>query len=325
MPVDWRFEATRFGASVVHGALSIDPILPAIDSLLRRRRCAGAMPSPVFVLGAPRSGTTVLYDLLAGSYRCVYPTNLASLLYRSPVVAQTLADRLRCEYRYSGSSRFGYVTGLKAPSEAGKLMRRWFEGAGTDAELRRAREQVGAMSCPLQLSMVSKNTRNLARIPRILETFPEALFVFIERESEYVAQSLLTAREALYGDRSKPFGLVPGGVDMGAGEEASSLFQVAEQVVALEAMVVVAKQSVAGAGRMIDVRYESLCMSPKMELDRIVEFATDRNARLDPLPAAEVPEVLSCSNQARLPAGDFEALCGALEQARARRRSGRTG
>ena len=70
-------------------------IMQLLMPLERRelRLTANVTPKVCFVLGPPRSGTTLLYELLLTRFRFAYFSNLAHRFYRTPVAASRLGLR----------------------------------------------------------------------------------------------------------------------------------------------------------------------------------------------------------------------------------------
>ena len=94
----------------------------------------------VFVLGAPRSGTTLLTQWLAKTGLFVYPTNVISRFYRTPYIGlliqhllfdknyaykDELSDIIPSEITYGSDT--GKTSGSMAPSEFWYFWRRFFE------------------------------------------------------------------------------------------------------------------------------------------------------------------------------------------------------
>src|SRR5688572_20935868 len=116
-------EGLRRAFGIAQGALA------PIERRLAGRadaRSAGT-GAPVFIVGPPRSGSTLLYDALAESMQFSYFSNLTAEFYAVPVIGAYLSRALP-DRRQSRSHEisYGHVPGLKSPSECGKFWYRWF-------------------------------------------------------------------------------------------------------------------------------------------------------------------------------------------------------
>ena len=78
---------------------------------------------PIFIIGAPRSGSTLLYQLLVKHTRVGYISNLMSLFPHKMI---TLAEYTKAWHgsRNLKKSNLGYIAGLFSPSEAGAIQRK---------------------------------------------------------------------------------------------------------------------------------------------------------------------------------------------------------
>src|SRR5690606_21792278 len=75
----------------------------------RGAREAEAAPPPVFVVGPPRSGTTLVYQLLVRRFRVAYLSNLAHRLYETPAAATWLGRPFVRPWTGPFESRYGHV------------------------------------------------------------------------------------------------------------------------------------------------------------------------------------------------------------------------
>ena len=96
---------TSTGLSLDDRALAIlnDSVLGVDDQLFPD-------PEPsrnVFVVGAPRSGTTVLIQALAAAFDVGYISNLAASFWQAPALGVLFSRRLVPERIFSGNSRYG--------------------------------------------------------------------------------------------------------------------------------------------------------------------------------------------------------------------------
>lgn len=249
---------------------------------MERRLIAGAPRghwSPIFILGAPRSGTTFLFQSLATRFHTAYITNLQSLLMGSPVLVAALAKKCGkniCDGRGFGFvSRYGYTPGLFAPSEAAPLFRSWFgdveTGAAADWPASEVQAAVSALSHLAGGPFLSKDLMDVFRIDYLKALFPDAVFVSIRRQPAFVVQSLLEWRAEEHGDWHGWSSLRPPGLPDPLPTD--PIEQVVLQVRSIEQAIAEALDALPG-GQVFEVDYGDLCADPESTLARFSAFWT---------------------------------------------------
>jgi hypothetical protein len=283
-------------------ALSVQRLFNGFDPLVRKAAMDSAWSRPpIFIVGAPRTGSTALFQLMLRSFQLAYISNAMALLPRFMV---RLCRRYpRAASGYDGvirESRFGYVPGLFSPNEAGKILRRWFDQDDLQQEaayIRRTLQLIGEYTgAPL----LTKNTHNSLRIPAILGVLPESRFVLLTRDPLMTAQSLLLARRELHGDDACWFSVEPPGHD--AILSAPPLRQVLWQAMTMERIVLEA--FVDRPESLVRVRYENLCDNPGRvlrELQARLGIAWRDGVLKNPNP-------LRASRQIRLSSSEWDEL-----------------
>jgi hypothetical protein len=177
--------------------------------LLRKYTCEAAQAAQVFVVGLPRSGTTLFYQLLLNYFDWSYFTRWTDYYYRFPVTAYTVQHFIFPKPRdFEYKSDYGkfqdpsYLVKPWRPVEGHKVWRRWFPEEPTHCYRETlsvaAKEEmlatIAAFSAVSGSPFLSKNPRNSVRLLALSDVFPTALFVVVKRDSLYVAQSLYVAR-----------------------------------------------------------------------------------------------------------------------------------
>ncbi|RPI02854.1 MAG: sulfotransferase [Calditrichaeota bacterium] len=176
-----------------------------LDYRYRCHEFKGEWP-PVFVVGAPRSGTTLIYQLLMSAFQFAYLPNVANTFYRCPITALKWGMNWCKTYQSTFSSSHGYEKGCMAPSEAGNIWNRWFpfekrEGfnytpAGWLSP--KARREIHCLVTNVeqifQAPFITKNVKMCVRLPALKEIFPGALYLHIQRDMTDVILSNLVMR-----------------------------------------------------------------------------------------------------------------------------------
>lgn len=226
----------------------------------------GALKStpPIFIVGPPRSGTTLIYQLLVSKFHFAYINNLMAAFPNLMVpISRLLFDRSPDITR----SNYGYIPGLLAPNEAGAIMRLWFSNTRKE-EARKVRDVISTLSYFNGSSFISKNLFNVLRINKIRSIFPEAVFIRVKRDPRYVVQSIYRSRLAL--DSKNPqswWSVAPDGYEEVAGE--SPIFQSAWQVSAIESILDSLVED--DSSICIELDYRNLCTSPHQSLNSLAD------------------------------------------------------
>jgi hypothetical protein len=180
-------------------------LLRGIEKSLIQSINSELMP-PIFIVGAPRTGSTLLFQLLIQRFHFAYLNNLESFFYGSPAVFAKLTHRFVSgrPAKFRSRTSYGYISGVLSPSEAGAIFRRWFGESDlapylveSDKEL--IRKTVNYISSLTSAPFLSKNLYNSLRIITISSVFPEAFYIWIRRDPLYTCQSLIRMRRELYG------------------------------------------------------------------------------------------------------------------------------
>lgn len=168
---------------------------------------------PVFLIGAPRSGTTLIYKTL-----CAHPdaTWITNWLEKFPAVTALSAlvrvpprspdRRFRVWFGSSGASAYSYSDRRSVsdrlfpmPVEGESLMRRCgIIELGADGTPATRSEQIdglhhlfaGLQAWSGRSTVINKRIENNRRLPLLAEAFPEARFIEIVRDGRAVAYSM---------------------------------------------------------------------------------------------------------------------------------------
>jgi hypothetical protein len=175
------------------------------------RRSGGSMPGepPCFILGAPRSGTTLLYELMLTRYRFAFVSNLAHRFYRTPVTVTRLGRRWIRGWRGNFSSQYGHIAGWGAPSEGGSIWNRWFpepssldEGRALQLPRSEIVGTVAGIASTLGAPFLNKNVMHSVHMRLLDAFFPGCAFIAVRRDPLANVRSILHARETDAGSES---------------------------------------------------------------------------------------------------------------------------
>lgn len=293
-------------------------MLRPVERALVRRHRDPARPV-LFIVGAPRSGTTLLYQLLTRHLNVGYPTAGIARSWMTPVLATRRAVR---GGRVGGTaelaSSLGHVEGEAAPHEFGWFWHYWMgledsdhldasqlaavDGEGLAGELL---GMAGAFGAPVVVKSVNATNYHL---PWLREQLPTARFVWMRRDPRFTAQSILAARAQRYGDERVWWSVRPR--DVAAWSERDPLEQVAHQVTDIEGAL---ERSMGGLpeGLGTTVTYAGLAADPEGTVRRLGQLcgAVVRD------PEALAAVALEARNEVRMEPARFAALERALAAA----------
>jgi len=267
-----------------------------LNTTLEKLETAGvvddALPeSPIFIIGAPRSGSTLLYQVLVEAFDVGYLSNLHCRFYGGPwLVERWIFPRLAhpaADY----TSDHGRIQGRTAPSECGEFWYRFFPRdpqAVTSiptAKQQALRRAIYRLVSAAQRPFLFKNLMNSLRLPPLARALPEARFIVIYRHPLANARSLLQARKRAYGDYRPWWSARPANVDELA--QLPPHQQVVEQIIAIYQGIDAARP-VIGSHRFLDVQYERFCQDVPGSLQDISRFFAEQDVSLAPR-GAEIP------------------------------------
>jgi len=169
----------------------------------------GKMPlkhQPIFIVGAPRSGSTILYQILTNLYDVLYIDNLVCKLNRNIFFGLFLADKIYGKKPHNNYQSFhGRTKGLHSPAECGQLWYRWFPkdrhyldvSDVPERTILEIRKEVSSIVNYFDKPIVFKNLNAGQRIRVLSKCFPMAKFLFIIRDPKDISHSILKAKRRI--------------------------------------------------------------------------------------------------------------------------------
>lgn len=247
----------------------------------------------MFIIGCPRSGSTLFYQSLAYAYRFAYVNNAIARYPRSgPLVARWLGAA-NWPIAASFTNDYGATGGRYGVSEAGafwNLVFPWRDHHTVEPEdwpqERRdfARRYIAEMAHVYGAPFVCKNLWHSVRLPALNAAFPNAAFIVMQRDLLPMAQSiLLRQRESEAAGRGfwsvRPRGLLDK-------RNLSLPEKVGWQIVLTQKAIETARAEI-GPERFFSVPYEDFCSDPEQWLEAVGDFLNglgimaERRARID--------------------------------------------
>jgi hypothetical protein len=265
-------------AALFHEALRV--LAKPVDAFLQKREASAvesAQPSemPVLlVVGAPRSGTTLTYQTLARYLDVSYVTNLTSMFPRSPIAGTRMFRWLPKRDTADFQNFYGQTARLHGPNDGFSLWNQWLGSDRyvprtdlNDAEQQQMRQFFQAWSHAFGKPFLNKNNRNTGCLDLLSRAIPQASFIVVRRNPLLVAQSLITAREQVQGDKSVGWGLHSHSSDTIA-DPLSYVDDVCDQILLIEQQLDEQLKDIP-KDRLIEITYEGFCEDPAAALRRI--------------------------------------------------------
>lgn len=252
--------------------------------------------TPLMVVGLPRSGTTLVYELLVQALDIAFLTKIHDYVYGMPnLTMRATARGIRNPIaRYS--SDYGRISGRLAPAENSAFWERWlpeqpvlghymppgFLGSSAKNE---ARETLASMEAIAGRPFVFKNVYLSLSVVAFLELIRDARVILVRRNIEAVIASMYNKRRSLSHWWSiKP----PFSADL---LENSVLEQTVFQCVRSQ-QIIDATVSSLPASRCMVIDYESVCDAPAEFANAVAAWVGDDIARRQ---QSEMPEVFTPS------------------------------
>ena len=240
---------------------------------------------PVFIIGAPRCGSTLLSQLLVHSLDVGYFSNLHAQLYGSPTLANHLRILCPLRYRSDFESHHGVTKGLDAPSENAEYWYRFFRRkpayvplaempAAAGEAFRRSMMRFVAQA---QRPVIIKNLYAVLRLEVLMHFLPTARFIVLRRNVFDNAVSLLAGRLKEFGTYERWWSVEPPNFESFQSEPPE--IQVVKQIEAVHQLIDIAVNTSGCEGRFLHLNYEDLCESPRLILESVQNFIPDCQIR----------------------------------------------
>lgn len=183
----------------------VNTMIQPIDTLFRKQVAVGNDPPPLFILGVPRSGTTLTYQVITQQLEVGYLTAPVNYFYGLSNLLTRLLKPWIGRPQEGFRSEYGNIRGLLSPGEHAHYWYQWFPSEGLlghyvspeDIDVTAYTplvKSIGSLSTILNRPMAFKNVY-LTMVSGVLaRVFPDARFISVHRDPLLVCQSLLKKR-----------------------------------------------------------------------------------------------------------------------------------
>jgi hypothetical protein len=175
----------------------------------------------IFIVGAPRSGTTLLSQLFSGCTSAGYPNNLMAAFWNAPITGALLSKKWTEDKIFTGINKFGQTLDFREPHEFGAYWRSHLLMESMDQPDRASNKLINWKNLKNSLQDISKVFANPVVykalhlswfIHETNKILPESKWIWISRDTLDNAMSILNLRRFLHNDiriwaSSKPKGI----------------------------------------------------------------------------------------------------------------------
>lgn len=268
----------------------------------------------VFILGAPRTGSTLFYQAFARALDLAFISNRANAetpFHPAVGILASYQARRAESMSEEFESRFGKTEGRNSPSEGSAIFTYWCGGGHPSEEVSAGllpgrtshyRRTLSCIEAATGAPLLAKNAWNCFRVKALAEAAPRSAFIWIRRDAAAAAASDLAARYAVHGDPRAWNSATPRNVEVL--RQLPPAAQVLENQFEFSRAVSEASGRLA-PGRFASLWYEDFLGAPDGEVERIVSTLSilrgRRRAGLAPFTA---PPPVTLSDEDRR---DFDA------------------
>jgi LPS sulfotransferase NodH len=254
----------------------------------------------IFVVGLPRSGTTLLSQILAAGLEIGYVNNLMSRFWLAPVTGLRLSRAVCGSSRASTfRSSYGATSDPMDVHEFGYFWRHWLQKR-TFQDVRDAhkaedlidwcglRRVLANLQAQFKAPMVFKNIFGSYHIDRLHRELGQVVYLYVERDPLDVAVSILQARQKYYSDINKWWSYVPPDYEKVINEDHWT--QIAGQVHYLKRYYSRNFSRFPEPQRVVHVKFSDLCNNPRGVISRVQDVLMNEfgvaPAKLEGIPAS---------------------------------------
>lgn len=251
---------------------------PIERKLLKRYKGDEIEIPPVFIIGPPRAGSTILYQYMTNYLDVSYINNFMNyfveVLFTSSITSKKmLGNKPHNSFR----SNRGNTEGLISPNEGGNFWYRWV-GREThfvdfnevsQRDMEEIRTTITAITNRHHRPVVFKNMNAGLRLRLIKQIFPGSVIIIAKRDPIMTAQSIIFSREKGGGNRNTWWSIKP--------KEYPEIKDLPYEEQVVKQIYYIQKQidediKLFGSGQHIEIHYRDFCDNPKDVLDQIVDM-----------------------------------------------------
>lgn len=236
----------------------------------------------IFVMGAMRSGSTLMMQWLVSTNMFAYPSNMLSRFYGAPIIGSKIQKMLTDpEYNFrneitdfnkdiSFESNNGKTVGALSPNEFWFFWRRFLPDDLREysndklmecVDIQTMRRELWGVAQIFDKPIALKGMICNYHIPFLNKAFPKALFICLKRNLEQHTKSVLEARKRQFGNYNEWYSfLIP---------EYEKLLHISDPRLQVEKQIIYINKAIekgldeVPTYKKIQIEYETFCESPE--------------------------------------------------------------
>ncbi|NMP16519.1 sulfotransferase [Thalassotalea sp. Y01] len=235
----------------------------------------GSHQENIFVIGAPRSGTTVLSQYIVSCFEVGYVDNLMASFWKAPCFGALLSNKLITTKSLSADSCFGATSNISDIHEFGGFWREYLNYKGmeqrvnVDIDWKRLTSVLDNISKIKNKPMLYKVFQLYWHLSQFHEMKPKTKWIWIDRNVSENALSLLKLRKKIKGNEEEWASAKP--IFSDSFETSSKEKQVISQVVGINQWIKNELHNIPDA-QWIKVNYDEFVHRPIKEGKRLAHF-----------------------------------------------------
>ncbi|MFQ5401645.1 MAG: sulfotransferase [Anaerolineae bacterium] len=263
------------------------------------------LPQPIFILGAPRSGTTLTYQVITQQFQVGYFIELMNHLFGCPNLLLNLASPFIKRPRPVFMSKYGKTNYPFAPAETGTFWFRWFPQESDlghytipdQFQLHKYQTMIENIQSFSQISkrpMAFKSVYLNMNVGILAKIFPQSRFIFIKRNLIQNCQSLLLARQQ-QPNPQQWWSVKPPNYHQWL---TLPIWQQVTNQVYYTQLIAERDLKKHASGRYKKIKYEYLCQQPQQFVDELTSWLSPLG--FQPYSDMQVPKSFQASNETKL-------------------------
>jgi len=254
-------------------------VLDFVESKFVSSESARLKHPPIFFLGAPRSGSTLMIQVLTDAFDFGYISNRHCQFFGAPFLAERVFRPLRNNKQSDYISSQGRTFKPEEPAECGQWWYRFFRRKPayvtidevTEKDMLNFRKSIALLTDALDRPVIFKNLYASLRIQAIATYIPEALFIITERDEIDNAHSLLETRKKVFDSYDIWWSMDPPDIEIL--KTRPNYEQVVEQIRSIHKTIQSDLQKFeVNSERVLRINYEEFCSDVYNSLNKLESF-----------------------------------------------------
>ena len=177
---------------------------------------------PIFIIGAPRTRSTILYQTITNQLDVLYINNLTCFLKKNLFFGFWLSNKLfKSKTHDCFESNLGNTNGLNSPSECGSFWYRFLPSKKhfinydevNKRDLQNIKKEITTVINYFNKPIFFKNLNAGQRLRMLYKIFPNAKIIYIKRDPFYIAQSIILVKRKLKIPDNQYWSIMPRNVE----------------------------------------------------------------------------------------------------------------